>query len=68
MNTEFLKGVGWVLLALTVIGLVITEFHFYTGQLNADQYVNMQQFLYGGGVLGKLTTIILAAWAGKNAS
>lgn len=67
MNAEFFKGMGWVLLALTVIGLVITELHFYNGQLNADQYVNMQQFLYGGGVLGKLTTIFLAGWAAKNA-
>jgi hypothetical protein len=48
-----------ITLALTGVGLLITELHFYRNSITSEQYVTLVMFFYGGGVLGKLLPVIV---------
>lgn len=56
---KILEKVVWIVLTLTVIGLAITEYHFWRHDIDAAKYTELVMFLYGGGVLGKLIAALI---------
>lgn len=57
-----LSRLAWIILGFSVLGLVITEYHFYRHHIDGAQYVELVTFLYSGGVLGKILPMLLTLW------